>query len=52
MIKGSSNEVKASTALSNDERLSKADDIIHNDQGNNLETQVEALHQHYLTISA
>jgi dephospho-CoA kinase len=37
--------------LSNDERLSKADDIIHNDLGNNLKAQVENLHQHYLTIS-
>ena len=38
--------------LSNDERLSKADDIIHNDQGDDLAAQIRTLHQLYLTISA
>ena len=36
---------------SNDQRLSKADDIIHNNHDNNLASQIENLHQLYLTIS-
>ncbi len=36
---------------SNDERLSKADDIVHNDQDEKLSLQIENLHQRYLTIS-
>ena len=36
---------------SNDQRLSKADDIIHNDRDENLVLQVKNLHEHYLTIS-
>ena len=36
---------------SNDERLSKADNIVHNDQNVNLSLQIENLHQLYLTIS-
>ena len=36
---------------SNDERLSKADDIVHNDQDENLSLQIKNLHERYLTIS-
>jgi len=36
---------------SNDQRLSKADDIIHNDQNENLSLQINTLHERYLTIS-
>jgi len=36
---------------SNDQRLSKANDIIHNDRDENLVLQVKNLHEHYLTIS-
>ena len=36
---------------SNEERLSKADDIVYNDQDENLSLQIENLHQRYLTIS-
>ena len=36
---------------SNDQRLGKADDIIHNNNDNDLTLQIENLHQLYLTIS-
>lgn len=36
---------------SNDQRLSKADDIVHNDQDGDLSLQIKNLHERYLTIS-
>jgi len=34
----------------NEQRLARADDVIHNNQNENLKLQVENLHQRYLTI--
>ncbi len=53
MIRDDIDESLASKMLdqqwSNGERLDQADDVIHNNDGDNLETQVQKLHQQYLS---